>query len=78
MVLEMRRRGVRIDTDAAEQARELLLVKRDAIFAELKEKLGVNVGMEEIGRNKWLADTFDTQGIAYPRQKRIIRLSHPA
>ena len=59
MVHEMRRRGIRIDTAAAEQARDLLLQKRDAVFAELSEKLGVRVGMEEIGRNKWLAQTFD-------------------
>jgi hypothetical protein len=67
MVLEMRRRGIRIDVDAAERARDLLLQKRDAVFAEISEKLGANVGMAEIGRSKWLAETFDRQGIAYPR-----------
>jgi DNA polymerase I-like protein with 3'-5' exonuclease and polymerase domains len=67
MVLEMRRRGVRVDTIAAEQARDHLLQKRDAAFAELSEKLGANVGMAEIGRNKWLAATFDQHGIKYPR-----------
>ena len=66
MVSEMRRRGIRVDTAAAEQARDLLLQKRDAVFAELSEKLGASVGMEEIGRNKWLAATFDAQGVAYP------------
>ena len=35
MVLEMRRRGIRIDQDAAEQARDLMLAKRDAALAEL-------------------------------------------
>jgi len=64
MVHEMRRRGIRIDTAAAERARELLLRKRDAIFAELSEKLGVNVGMEEIGRSEWLAETFYAHMIA--------------
>jgi DNA polymerase I-like protein with 3'-5' exonuclease and polymerase domains len=67
MVHEMRRRGVRIDTAAAEQTRDLLLQKRDAKLTELSEKLGVRVGMEEIGRNKWLTQTFDHYGIAYPR-----------
>jgi DNA polymerase I-like protein with 3'-5' exonuclease and polymerase domains len=67
MVLEMRRRGVRIDTATAEQARDQLLQKRDAIFAELSEKLSANVGMAEIGRNKWLAETFDKHDIKYPR-----------
>ena len=40
MVLEMRRRGIRIDQDAAEQARDLLLAKRDAALAELSAQLG--------------------------------------
>jgi DNA polymerase-1 len=66
MVHEMRHRGIRVDTAAAEQARDLLLQKRDATLAELSEKLGVRVGMEEIGRNKWLTQTFDAQGITYP------------
>jgi DNA polymerase I-like protein with 3'-5' exonuclease and polymerase domains len=70
MVLEMRARGVRIDVSAAEQAREQLLRKRDAAFAELSEKLGTSVGMAEIGRTKWLAETFDRQGIAYPRTEK--------
>ena len=70
MVHEMRRRGIRIDTAAAEQARDLLLRKRDATLAELSEKLGVRVGMEEIGRNKWLTQTFDAQGITYPYTKK--------
>jgi DNA polymerase I-like protein with 3'-5' exonuclease and polymerase domains len=42
MCLEMRRRGIRIDTAAAEQARDLLLGKRDAVLTELSEKLGTN------------------------------------
>lgn len=67
MVLEMRRRGVRIDTAMAERARDQLLQKRDAMFAELSDKLGANVGMAGIGRTKWLAETFDKHGIEYPR-----------
>jgi DNA polymerase I-like protein with 3'-5' exonuclease and polymerase domains/RecA-family ATPase len=67
MVLEMRRRGVRIDTARAEQARDRMLQKRDAIFAELSEKLGAPVTMAEIGRSKRLAATFDVHKIKYPR-----------
>jgi DNA polymerase I-like protein with 3'-5' exonuclease and polymerase domains len=70
LVLEMRRRGIRIDTAEAERVRDLLLGKRDAVFAELSAKLGANVGMEEIGRTKWLAPTFDAYGIAYPRTEK--------
>jgi DNA polymerase I-like protein with 3'-5' exonuclease and polymerase domains len=70
MVLEMRRRGVRVNTTAAEQARDHLLQKRDAAFATLSEKLGTNIGMAEIGRTKWLAETFDAYGIKYPRTEK--------
>ena len=53
-------------TAAAEQARDYCLQKRDAALAELSEKLGARVGMEEIGRNKWLAQTFDAHGHHLP------------
>jgi DNA polymerase I-like protein with 3'-5' exonuclease and polymerase domains len=66
MVHEMRRRGIRIDIAAAERARDHLLQKRDAAFAELSGKLGANISMAEIGRTKWLAETFDKHGIKYP------------
>jgi DNA polymerase-1 len=66
MVHEMRRRGIRIDSAKAARRRDLLLQKRDAVFGELSDKLGANVGMDEIGRTTWLAETFDKLGIAYP------------
>ena len=75
MVLEMRRRGVRIDVAAAERARDQLLQKRDAAFAEMSEKLGMRVGMDEIGRNKWLAETFDAQASIIRARRRAIRRS---
>ena len=70
MVLEMRLRGVRINVAAAERARDLLLAKRDAALTELSDKLGMPVGMEELQRNRWLADTFDREGLKYPRTEK--------
>jgi DNA polymerase I-like protein with 3'-5' exonuclease and polymerase domains len=70
MVHEMRRRGIRIDTAVAEQARDLLLGKRDAILAELSEKLGTNVGMDELNRSAWRAAVFDQHKIAYPKTEK--------
>lgn len=70
MVHAMRKRGVRVDTGAAERARDLLIGKRDAVLAELTNKLGVNVTMAELNRGRWLATTFDAQGIKYPRTKK--------
>src|SRR5262249_50692681 len=52
MVLEMRRRGIRIDVTAAEQARGQLLAKRDAALTELSAKLGANVGMDELNHSE--------------------------
>jgi DNA polymerase I-like protein with 3'-5' exonuclease and polymerase domains len=70
MVLAMRRRGIRIDVNAAEQARDLLLGKRDAVLGALSEKLGTTVSMAEINRNSWRASTFDTHKIDYPRTEK--------
>ena len=67
MVLEMRRRGIRVDVAAAERARDHLLRKRNQTFVELSEKLGATIGMAEIGRTKWLVETFDKLKIEYPR-----------
>jgi DNA polymerase I-like protein with 3'-5' exonuclease and polymerase domains len=70
MVHRMRRRGIRIDIDAAEKARELLLGKRDAALARISEKLGASTGMDEINGRKWLIATFDRFGIEYPRTEK--------
>ena len=68
MVHRMRRRGIRIDISAAEQASNLLLGRRDAVLAEISEKLGAATGMKEINGRKWLIGTFDRLGIKYDRQ----------
>jgi DNA polymerase I-like protein with 3'-5' exonuclease and polymerase domains len=70
MVHEMRRRGIRIDQSAAERARDLILQKRDAALAELSEKIGAPIGMDEIASPTWKARTFDTHAIKYPRTKK--------
>src|SRR5262249_31581987 len=67
MVLEMRLRGIRVDLDAAERARDLLLHKRDAALIELSGKLGRATGMDELRNKKWLVENFDRHGIKYPR-----------
>jgi DNA polymerase I-like protein with 3'-5' exonuclease and polymerase domains len=66
MVHQMRRRGIRIDISAAEQARDLLLSRRDDVLAQISEKLETSVGMDEVNGRKWLIATFDRLGIEYP------------
>lgn len=69
MVLEMRRRGVRVDVEHAERERVALIAKRDAVFSELRERIGEPVGMEEIGRARWLERIFQAHApdITIPR-----------
>jgi len=69
MVHAMRRRGIRVDLDAAARARDALLAKRDEAFADLQDRIGETVGMEEIGRTRWLERIFAAHApkIAVPR-----------
>lgn len=67
MVREMRARGIRVDLDAAQQARVTLLGLRDAVFKDLISRLDERVGMEEIGRTSWLEKVFTKNKISFPR-----------
>ena len=70
MVHEMRRRGLRVDQSAAEQARDHCLQKRDRTLTELSEQLGSQVGMAEIGSKNWKVRTFDAHQVNYPRTEK--------
>ena len=70
MVHEMRRRGLRVDQDAAEQGRDYCLGKRDRALAELSEQLDSPTSMAEIASPIWKAKTFDAHGIGYPRTEK--------
>lgn len=69
MVVEMRRRGVRVDTERAEQERDYCFTQRDVVFEELRQRTGERVGMEEIGKNSWLERIFQVHApqIEIPR-----------
>ena len=56
--------------DAAEQARDLFLQKRDAALAELSEKLGAPVGMHEIGGATVAGADIRSRQIKYPRTEK--------
>ena len=70
IVLEMRRRGVRIDQSAAEQARIQILRQRDDVLAQLSAELGTPVSMHELNSPKWKTRTFDALHIGYPRTEK--------
>ena len=79
MVLEMRRRGIRIDQSAAEQARDYCLQKRDAALAELSEQLGSRVGMAEIDSREMEGANLRRPSASIIRaRRRAIRRSRPA
>ena len=70
MVLEMRRRGIRIDQDAAEQARDLLLANATPRSPSFRNSLVRASAWTRSRRNKWKARTFDAHGITYPRTEK--------
>ena len=69
MVVEMRRRGIKVNLERAEQERLYCLSVRDRVFADLRDRIGEKVGMEEIGRNKWMERIFSVHApqIEIPR-----------
>src|SRR6516165_12010021 len=58
MVHEMRRRGIRVHQNAAEQARDYCLQERDQTLAKLSTQLATPISMTEIASKKWLVKTF--------------------
>lgn len=73
MVIEMRRRGIRIDLDAAEQAKSDLLTLRDKTLRDLSEKLelsGAGLSVDDLNSARRLAKLFDAQKVAYPLTKK--------
>lgn len=73
MVLEMRRRGIRIDEDAAQMAMDKLISKRDAVLLTISRQLGRKVGVSDIRSPRWLEAAHDEQGISYPRTPKTRR-----
>ena len=70
MVLEMRRRGIRIDQDAAEQARDLLLANAMPRWQRFRNSSARRSAWHEIGSTKMEGATFDAYGIDYPRTEK--------
>lgn len=67
MILEMRRRGIKIDVTRTEKAVKELHVKRDETLKELGDKLGHTTGIHDIRSPQWLVKAFDSENITYPR-----------
>lgn len=78
LCLEMRRRGIRIDLDKAEQALKWLHEKRDDHLSFLSRQLGESVDMEKLRKVGWLERVHDNEGIRYPRTPKTGRGSFTA
>jgi len=65
LLIQMRLRGVRVDVTGAEQVRDRLLEKGQALQHELDRHAGFDVNMYNAGNT--LARLFDDVGIPYPR-----------
>ncbi len=64
MIFEMKRRGVRVDVDKAEQTKEFLQKKEDKLLKEVKDETDVHL---EPWNAKSLAMVFDNLGLTYER-----------
>lgn len=71
-VLDMRRRGIRVDIDRAEQLRDEYRVLRQETLDSIKRLCGTSqrrgVTMQDINSPIWLEMTFDEVGIPFPRR----------
>lgn len=66
MTVTMRMRGIRVDTDYAEQAIVKLRKERDVVLRELSDKLGHTTGLDEIRSWRFMAKACDAHGVKYP------------
>ena len=67
MIFEMKRRGVRVDIDKAEQTKEFLQKKEDKLLKEVKDETDVHL---EPWNAKSLAMVFDNLGLKYERTEK--------
>ena len=62
MVFEMRRRGVRVDVDKAQQTKELLLAKESKLLKEIHDETKIHL---QPWNAKSLAEVFEALGLKY-------------
>ena len=67
LILEMRRRGLRLDVDRALQTADLFEGKRDEALVELARQFGGRWAMTDVRSNQRLEKTFAEAGVPFPR-----------
>lgn len=66
LVHEMRRRGVRIDMAAAEQAYQRFKREAQEALDQLATRLSCKVTIDEVRNNTWLQKVFTENGVEFP------------
>lgn len=67
VVHEMRRRGVRLNTDYAEEQHDKFLEISRQAFQDLSLRLGQTCGIDEARSNSWLETAFTKERVPFPR-----------
>jgi DNA polymerase I-like protein with 3'-5' exonuclease and polymerase domains len=69
MVHAMRKRGIRVNLDAAERAKNYCIKTSEDAFKHLSEKMGTKVTIDEARSNSWLTRAFDEFRVRYPKDE---------
>jgi DNA polymerase I-like protein with 3'-5' exonuclease and polymerase domains len=69
LVHEMRRRGIRVDLDAAERARSKFRKMREVALKELSDKMGCTVGIDEVRQASWKERAFEDNKVKVERDR---------
>jgi DNA polymerase I-like protein with 3'-5' exonuclease and polymerase domains len=77
LVVRMRQHGIRVNIERAYEEKDYCLAHRDRTFKTLRDKLGEKVGMEEIGKNKWLERIFAAHAPHIPIPRTPPSKAHP-
>ena len=72
LCVEMRRRGIRVDVERADQVRGELLTRRDRALSELSDKLKIGraVDIRDVASPHWMARVFDAAKVEYPKTEK--------
>jgi DNA polymerase I-like protein with 3'-5' exonuclease and polymerase domains len=70
VIAEMRRQGIRVDIQKAEEAVTYFAQERDKVLAEISRNLGKTTTMESIRSPGWLIEAFTREGIPFPKTEK--------
>ena len=63
VLVHMRQRGIRIDEKKLEEIEEWSLIEESKLFRQIKAKIGINLGTEDLWKAKALAPVFEAIGV---------------